>query len=223
MQLPVIYVWTHDSIGLGEDGPTHQPIEHLAALRAIPGPRRRTPGRRQRDRRRLADDPRAHRPPGRARAHPPERADLPARRGRLRRHVRRRTGAATCSSTPTAGARRRAHRHRLGGPAGRGSPRAPRRGRASGLASCRCRAVSGSTRQDAAYRDTVIPPTVQARVSVEAGVAQGWREVVGDAGRIVSIEHYGASADFDRIYQRVRHHRGGRRRRSPGQHRAATG
>ena len=62
MKLPVTYVWTHDSIGLGEDGPTHQPIEHLAALRAIPGPRRRPPGRRQRDRRRLAHDPRAHRP-----------------------------------------------------------------------------------------------------------------------------------------------------------------
>ena len=51
-QLPVTYVWTHDSIGLGEDGPTHQPIEHLAALRAMPGPRRRTPGGRQRDGRR---------------------------------------------------------------------------------------------------------------------------------------------------------------------------
>ena len=49
-QLPVTYVWTHDSIGLGEDGPTHQPIEHLAALRAMPGPGRRPPGRRQRDR-----------------------------------------------------------------------------------------------------------------------------------------------------------------------------
>ena len=59
MRLPVTYVWTHDSIGLGEDGPTHQPVEHLAALRAHPGPRRRPPGRRQRDRRLLAGDPRA--------------------------------------------------------------------------------------------------------------------------------------------------------------------
>jgi len=55
--------------------------------------------------------------------------------------------------------------------------------------------------QDAAYRESVIPPTVKARVSVEAGVAQGWREVVGDHGRIISIEHYGASADYARIYQ----------------------
>ena len=62
MQLPVTYVWTHDSIGLGEDGPTHQPIEHLAALRAIPGLDVVRPGRRQRDGRRLADDPRPHRP-----------------------------------------------------------------------------------------------------------------------------------------------------------------
>ena len=55
--------------------------------------------------------------------------------------------------------------------------------------------------QEQAYRDTVIPPIVKARVSVEAGVAQGWREIVGDHGRTVSIETYGASADFARIYQ----------------------
>ena len=55
--------------------------------------------------------------------------------------------------------------------------------------------------QDQAYRDTVIPPTTKARVSVEAGIAQGWRDVVGDHGRIVSIDHYGASADFARIYE----------------------
>jgi transketolase len=54
--------------------------------------------------------------------------------------------------------------------------------------------------QEASYRETVIPPTVKARVSVEAGVAQGWHEVVGDHGRIVSIEHYGASADYQRIF-----------------------
>jgi transketolase len=55
--------------------------------------------------------------------------------------------------------------------------------------------------QETSYRETVIPPTVKARVSVEAGIAMGWREVVGDHGRIVSIEHYGASADYDRIYR----------------------
>jgi transketolase len=55
--------------------------------------------------------------------------------------------------------------------------------------------------QEASYRETVIPPIVKARVSVEAGIAQGWRDVVGDLGRIVSIETYGASADYARIYQ----------------------
>ena len=55
--------------------------------------------------------------------------------------------------------------------------------------------------QEASYRETVIPPTVKARVSVEAGVAMGWREVVGDHGRIISIDHYGASADFVRIFR----------------------
>jgi len=54
--------------------------------------------------------------------------------------------------------------------------------------------------QDEAYRESVIPTTVKARVSVEAGVKQGWREYVGDHGRIVSIDQYGASADYQRIY-----------------------
>ena len=54
--------------------------------------------------------------------------------------------------------------------------------------------------QEESYRETVIPPHVKARVSVEAGIAVGWREIVGDHGRVVSIDHYGASADYDRIY-----------------------
>jgi len=70
----------------------------------------------------------------------------------------------------------------------------------------RARVVSMPCREwfdaaDESYRDTVIPPIVKARVSVEAAVAQGWREVVGDAGKIVSLEHYGASADFERLYK----------------------
>ena len=56
--------------------------------------------------------------------------------------------------------------------------------------------------QDSSYRDSVIPPKLRARVSVEAGVALGWRDVVGDAGRIVSLEHYGASADYATLYDK---------------------
>jgi transketolase len=55
--------------------------------------------------------------------------------------------------------------------------------------------------QDAAYRDQVLPPAVRARVSIEAAVAQGWREYVGDAGRCISLEHYGASADYKTLYR----------------------
>ena len=202
MGLPVTYVWTHDSIGLGEDGPTHQPIEHLAALRAIPGLDVVRPGRRQRDRRLLADDPRAHRP-----ARPALVPD-PAERARSSRAARTAsptpatcTAAATSCSTPRAAL-----------PdvvlVGTGSEvqlavEARELLAADGV---RARVVSMPCRewfdaQEASYRETVIPPTVKARVSVEAGVAQGWREVVGDHGRIVSLEHYGASADYARIYQ----------------------
>jgi transketolase len=55
--------------------------------------------------------------------------------------------------------------------------------------------------QPSAYRDEVLPPAVRARVSVEAGIGQGWRDIVGDAGRIVSLEHFGASADYQRLYR----------------------
>ncbi|HZK37170.1 MAG TPA: transketolase, partial [Aeromicrobium sp.] len=54
--------------------------------------------------------------------------------------------------------------------------------------------------QDASYRDDVIPPNVRARVSVEAGVGLGWRDIVGDAGRVIGLEHYGSSADFEKLY-----------------------
>jgi transketolase len=55
--------------------------------------------------------------------------------------------------------------------------------------------------QDQAYRDSVIPPIVKARVSVEAGIAMGWRDLLGDHGRSVSLEHFGASADYATIFQ----------------------
>ena len=85
MKSPVVYVWTHDSIGLGEDGPTHQPIEHLAALRAIPNLSMRAPRRRERDRVRLEGDA------GEPRGSQGHRAD-PAEHPRPRGHVRRGRG-----------------------------------------------------------------------------------------------------------------------------------
>ena len=174
MQLPVTYVWTHDSIGLGEDGPTHQPVEHLAALRAIPGLAVVRPADANETAAAWQADPGDTGRPGRPRPHPPE----PARRSRAaptatRRRRRRGQG------------RLRPGRRRAGDrPTSSSSPPAPRsrspsrpascsRSRASRPAWSRCRAASGSTPRTRAYRDSVLPPAVRARVSVEAGVAHG--------------------------------------------------
>jgi transketolase len=200
MQLPVTYVWTHDSIGLGEDGPTHQPIEHLAALRAMPGLDVVRPA----DANEVAAVWKTVL----------ERAARPAGLALTRQNVpvfpRGEEGFADTSNVHRGG-------YVLLDTDG-GLPDVVLIGTGSEVQlaveartqlaeqGVRARVVSMPCRewfdeQDVAYRETVIPPTVKARVSVEAGVAQGWREVVGDHGRIVSIEHYGASADFARIYQ----------------------
>ncbi len=202
MKLPVTYVWTHDSIGLGEDGPTHQPIEHLAALRAIPGL----------DVVRPADAnettaawrailERAHGPAGLAlsRQNVPTfpRGDVDGTRWGDTQDVEK--GAyvlldaendepdvvlvGTGSEVQLAVEARRL---------------LAQDGVEARVVSMPCREWFEA--QEKAYRDAVLPPTVRARVSVEAGIALGWREVVGDHGRSVSIEDYGASAEYARIY-----------------------
>ncbi len=199
MQLPVTYVWTHDSIGLGEDGPTHQPIEQLAALRAIPGLDVVRPG----DANETAAAWRAIL----------DRNDRPAGLALTRQDVptfpRGTDGYADTSGVAKGG-------YVLLDVDG-GLPDVVLIGTGSELQiavaardqlaeqDVRARVVSMPCRewyaeQDQTYRDSVIPPLVKARVSVEAAVAQGWREVVGDFGRIVSIDHYGASADYQRLY-----------------------
>ncbi|GAA2118582.1 transketolase [Nocardioides bigeumensis] len=205
MQLPVTYVWTHDSIGLGEDGPTHQPIEHLAALRAIPGLDVVRPG----DANETTAVWRA------ILEHDDRPAGLCLSRQNLPVFPRGEDGFSDTSNV---------HRGgyvlidapdldgRSGQPdvvlIGTGSEvqlavEAREQLAADGI---RARVVSMPCRewfdeQEASYREIVIPPIVKARVAVEAGIAQGWHEIVGDHGRIVSIETYGASADYARIYQ----------------------
>ncbi len=200
MGAPVIYVWTHDSIGLGEDGPTHQPIEHLAALRAIPGLDVVRPA----DANETAACWKAV----------IEHTDRPAGIALTRQNVpvfpRGEEGFSDTSNVHRGGYVLQDVEDGLPDVVlvGTGSEvqlavAAREQLAADGI---RARVVSMPCRewfdaQEEAYRETVIPPTVKARVSVEAGIAQGWREIVGDHGRIVSVETYGASADYARIYQ----------------------
>jgi len=198
-KLPVTYVWTHDSIGLGEDGPTHQPIEHLAALRAMPGL----------DVVRPADANETVAAWQTILGHTDRPAALALTRQNVPVFPRGEEGFQS-----TEGVARGAY---VLVDAERGTPDVILIGTGSEVQlaveartllaadGIDARVVSMPCLewfedQDESYRDTVLPPTVKARVSVEAGVKQGWREIVGDLGRIVSIDHYGASADFARIY-----------------------
>ena len=197
MDIDTIYVWTHDSIGLGEDGPTHQPIEHLAALRAIP---------------RLS----VVRP-----ADPNETAY--AWRTILERGaasgpvglILTRQGVPVLEGTSCEGVARGAYVVGGGDPSdadviiiATGSEvqlavEAVKTLAAKGIrayvVSMPCVEWFESQPQD--YRDSVLPPSVRARVSVEAGVAQGWHKFVGDKGQIISIEHFGESADDKTLFR----------------------
>ncbi|MCO7219222.1 transketolase [Klenkia sp. PcliD-1-E] len=197
MQLPVTYVWTHDSIGLGEDGPTHQPIEHLAALRAIIGLDVVRPA----DANETAVAWRTilennDRPAGivLSRQNLPvfDRSELGSAEGTAKgAYVLAEASGGTpeviLMSTGSEVQIAVAAREQL---EAAGTP--------TRVVSIPCQ--EWFAEQGPAYRDEVLPPTVKARVSIEAAVAMGWREFVGDAGRIVGLDHYGASASFQKLY-----------------------
>ncbi|MFD1659826.1 transketolase [Streptomyces caeni] len=198
MHLPVTYVWTHDSIGLGEDGPTHQPVEHLASLRAIPGLNIVRP----------AD----------------ANETAIAWREILKRHTKEWGKGAphglalTRQGVPTYEPNEDTVRGgyvmvEAEGTDGQGAEpqviliatgsevhiavEARERLQAEGVATrvVSMPSVEWFEEQDQGYRDSVLPPSVKARVAVEAGIGLTWHKYVGDAGRIVSLEHFGASAD----------------------------
>jgi len=206
MNIPTIFVWTHDSVALGEDGPTHQPIEQLATLRAIPNfalvrpadanetsvvwleMLRRTAG-----------------PAGIALT----RQNIPV--------FARGEGAASGDEfASAAGAVKGAY---VLAEAANGSPDVILIGTGSEVQlavqaretlaaeGIHARVVSAPSlewfaEQDEAYRESVLPASVKARVSVEAGSALSWHGIVGDAGRSVAIEHFGASADYKTLFQK---------------------
>ena len=208
--LPVVYVWTHDSIGLGEDGPTHQPIEHLAALRAMPGLDVVRPG----DANEVSVAWRT------ILEHDDRPAGIALSRQNLPVFPRDEDGFASAEGVAR-GAYVLLDASPIDDDSGTsGEPDVLLIGTGSELQlavaarerlagdGIRAQVVSMPCRewfdaQDQSYRDEVLPPAVRARVSVEAAVAQGWRDVVGDAGRSISIEHYGASADYQTIYEKV--------------------
>ncbi|OMI89967.1 transketolase [Streptomyces sp. M1013] len=204
MHLPVTYVWTHDSIGLGEDGPTHQPVEHLASLRAIPGLNVVRP------------------------------ADANETAIAWREILRRWTKefgkgqphglALTRQGVPTYEPNEDAAKggyvlFEAEGPEGQSTEaqvvliatgsevhvavEAREQLQAGGVPTrvVSMPSVEWFEQQDQGYRDSVLPPSVRARVAVEAGIGLTWHKYVGDAGRIVSLEHFGASADAKVLFK----------------------
>jgi len=197
MKVPSIFVWTHDSVALGEDGPTHQPIEQLAALRAIPGLDVVRPADanetavvwKEMLRRRGG-------PAGIAltRQNVPvlDRAALaPASEA-----VRGAYVLADTDGTPDAIVIATGSEVQLA-LAAREALAADGIGVRVVSAPC----LEWFEEQDAAYRESVLPAAVTARVSVEAGLALSWHRYVGDRGRSVSIEHFGASADWKTLFR----------------------
>ncbi|MFF3093636.1 transketolase [Streptomyces cyaneofuscatus] len=204
MHLPVTYVWTHDSIGLGEDGPTHQPVEHLAALRAIPGLNVVRP------------------------------ADANETSIAWREILRRYTKvfgegaphglALTRQGVPTYEANEDAAKggyvlFEAEGSSGQNTEpqvlliatgsevhvavEAREQLQAAGVPTrvVSMPSVEWFEEQDQGYKESVLPPSVKARVAVEAGIGLTWYRYVGDAGRIVSLEHFGASADAKVLFR----------------------
>jgi len=199
MDIDTIYVWTHDSIGLGEDGPTHQPIEHLAALRAIP----RLSVVRPADANETAYAWRTMLARG-ATSGPVglilTRQGVPVLEGTNLEGVAR--GAYILSDAGASGEEPDVVLIGTGSEvqlAVEAAKLLADRDIIARVVSMPC--VEWFEAQPSDYQDSVLPPTVSARVAVEAGIAQCWHKLVGDTGKIVSIEHYGESADANTLFR----------------------
>ncbi|SFR25379.1 transketolase [Lentzea waywayandensis] len=192
MQAAVTYVWTHDSIGLGEDGPTHQPIEHLAALRAIPDFTVVRPG----DGNETAFAWKAVLeqlgPVGLALT----RQNVPTLEGTSAEGVKRGGYVLFGDENPEIVIIGTGSELQMAYEAGK-----VLQGEGVAVRVVSMPSIDWFEKQDAEYRESVIPSSVKARVAVEAGIALPWYRYVGDAGEIVSIEHFGASADYQTLFK----------------------
>ena len=198
MGVPATYVWTHDSVALGEDGPTHQPIEHLTALRAIPN---------------LA----VVRP---ADANETSYAwlEILKRKNSPAGIILTRQNLPVFEREASAGASQVAKGAYILQEASGSKPEViliatgsevqfaveartelEAQGISTRVVSAPC--IEWFEEQSAEYRESVLPSSVKARVSIEAGLTMGWRKYVGDAGASIGIDHYGASADYATLYR----------------------
>jgi transketolase len=194
MQIPATFVWTHDSIGVGEDGPTHQPIEHFAALRAIPGLDVIRPG----DANEVTEAWKKIITRDRACGILLSRQNLP---------VFDRTVCEPASGTAHGAYVLKDLPHPKAILIATGSEVSLAMDAQTALAAegINVRVVSAPclewfAEQDQSYKDSVLSPGV-VKISIEVGIAQGWRELIGDSGVAISLEHYGASADAKRLFK----------------------
>ena len=196
MRQRVVLVFTHDSIGLGEDGPTHQPIEHLASLRLIPNMTVWRPCDTVESAVAWARRNHAHDGPTSLVL---TRQGLPhcrARAAQLAAIVRGGYVAQDCAGSPECVL----HCHRFGGRA-RGRCRQGAGGRrAAACVSSRCPARVCSTPRTTAYRASVLPAGVP-RVAIEAGVRDGWYRYVGPEGAVIGMTTFGASAPASKLFE----------------------
>ena len=196
MDIPSIFVWTHDSIGLGEDGPTHQPVEHIASLRLIPNFAVVRPADANETAIAWREVIRRGKPIGFALS----RQNLPViDRGCCGSAEGSARGAyiicdteknpdviliATGSEVHIAIA---------------ASEMLKSENISARVVSAPC--LEWFEEQEISYRESVLPPTIKARVSIEAGVGAGWHKYVGDSGEIISLEHFGASASAGELFK----------------------
>ncbi len=195
MNLPVTYVWSHDSIGLGEDGPTHQPVEHIAALRAIPNLEVIRPADANEVVYCWQEILKRNKPAGILLS----RQNLPV--------IDRETHSAASEASRGAYSL-----NQIANPdviliatgsevylALKAAELLSGEGISARVVSAPC--LEWFNQQDSAYKEKVLPKQVKARVSVEAGIAQGWRDYIGDSGVSVSLEHFGASASAGVLFK----------------------
>jgi len=195
MDIPATFVWTHDSIGLGEDGPTHQPVEHIAALRLIPNFAMIRPADANETAIAWREVIKRRKPIGFALS----RQNLPVV-DRMQCGSAEGTAKGAYIICPAKGkpdviliaTGSEVH------VAIAGAKLLETEGINVQVVSAPC--LEWFAEQDGAYKESVLPATVSARVSIEAGVGMGWREIVGSTGEIISLDHFGASASASHLF-----------------------